>query len=42
MERLAPFSKGIYIRPSDTEKRDIVVLLDTKKLLDAPEMVQFQ
>ncbi len=42
MERLAPFSKGIYIRPDDMEKRDVVVLIDTKKMLDAPEMVQFQ
>ncbi len=42
LERLAPFSKGIYIRPSDLDKRDVVVLIDTKKLLDAPEMVQFQ
>ncbi len=42
LERLAPFSKGIYIRPDDLEKRDIVILIDTKKMLDAPEMVQFQ
>ncbi len=42
LERLAPFAKGIYIRPDDLEKRDVVVLIDTKKMLDAPEMVQFQ
>ncbi len=42
MERLAPFSKGIYIRPDDMEKRDVVILIDTKKMLDSPEMVQFQ
>lgn len=42
LKRLAPFSKGIYIRPDDIEKRDVVVLIDTKKMLDAPEMVQFQ
>ncbi len=42
LERLVPFSKGIYIRPDDMEKRDIVILIDTKKMLDAPEMVQFQ
>jgi purine-binding chemotaxis protein CheW len=42
LERLASFAKGIYIRPDDLEKRDVVVLIDTKKMLDAPEMVQFQ
>ncbi|MFN3561164.1 MAG: chemotaxis protein CheW [Chloroherpetonaceae bacterium] len=42
MERLAPFSRGVYVRPDDTGKRDVVILIDTKKLLDAPEMVQFQ
>ncbi len=42
MERLATFSKGIYTRPGDLEKRDTVILLDTQKVLDAPEMVQFQ
>ncbi len=41
-ERLASFSKGIYIRPDDTGRRDLVILIDTKKLLEAPEMVQFQ
>ncbi|MGQ9805442.1 MAG: chemotaxis protein CheW [Chlorobiales bacterium] len=42
LERLALFSKGIYIRPDDVERRDVVILIDTKKMLDAPEMVQFQ
>jgi len=41
-ERLASFSKGIYIRPDNTGRRDLVILIDTKKLLEAPEMVQFQ
>ncbi|MCS6988141.1 MAG: chemotaxis protein CheW [Chloroherpetonaceae bacterium] len=42
MERLAPFARGLYVRPDAAGKRDEVILIDTKKLLDSPEMTQFQ
>lgn len=42
MERLSPFARGVYVRPAEAGKRDEVILIDTKKLLDSPEMTQFQ
>lgn len=42
LARIAQFSKGLFTRPGEEGRASDIILIDTEKLLNAKELIQFQ